>query len=595
MSDSALMMAAEGWSEVRGGLLWKWGALFAALAFMAFHAREGGLFHDAWVLPVLLAWFACSVVYTSLLMGRMRAGVTVPGRLLTIASYLSFAVDLAAVSYLIYNRGAHSGYAVLYPLVIISFSTLCPSRRCFYAAGATALASYGAVGYLTRGVRFLGEEMFWTHVAFVAAFLFSSHRFHELMQRHTRLAQIKNELEASTQELSATNELLSELSFRDALTGLYNHRFFYHRLTEEVKRAEITGQPLALLMLDIDFFKLYNDTHGHVRGDEVLKEVARLIREQCRETDLVCRYGGEEFAVILPGTGAEAAAAVGDRIRRAVAEHPFPGRETQPGRRLTVSLGAAVYPTDASSVGDLVDRADQALYRAKHRGRNTVQRFFCLGGQEVEQAEAGQMLDAELRQTVQSLLAVVNARDRYTYGHAERTAEYAGALASRLGLDPAEARLVRYAGWVHDLGLIEVSGNLLTKQGPLSESEKAALRQHTLFGVSLIEPLFNVEALAAMVRHHHERWDGGGYPDGLAGEAIPLGARVIAVAESFDAMLQARPYRPAMTPEEAVAELRRGAGTQFDPRVVETFIAMLEEMSANRSSCPLPWAASGLR
>lgn len=584
-------MTDIGRARVRSGLFWKWVAFALALGD-AFYHHFGRMQSEWGRLPLLLVvWFVYNIFYGHHILRRFRCSCD-PDPRTEFLAYGSLVLDLVLISWMVASHGGvNSAYVVLYPTAMIAFAAICHRRIRVFTAGLAALGAYTVASFVANGFSFLSEEVFWAYTLFGLSFLVTSRRFLEVVGEHERLLREKVELEASSQELAAVNEALHELSFKDALTGLYNHRFFYHRLSEEIRRAEVTGQPVALLMLDIDFFKEFNDTHGHVKGDMVLKSVADLMRRHCRETDIVCRYGGEEFAVILPGTGAETAGAVGERIRSAIAEHNFPGQETQPGGRITVSLGAAVFPTDAASGGDLVDRADQALYKAKHSGKNKVQLYFSLCNDEHAEPLGSELaMDADLRQTIQCLLAVINARDHYTYGHSERVAEYAAALASYIGQPPEVVRQVRYAGWVHDLGMIEVSSDVLLKQGPLNEREKAVIRRHTLFGVSLIEPLIEVEHLLPMVRHHHENWDGSGYPDGLAGEDIPLGARIIGVVESFDAMLQTRPYRPALSAEEAVAELRRGAGSKYDPKLVEAFITMLKEKSVDGLHCSVPWA-----
>lgn len=375
-------------------------------------------------------------------------------------------------------------------------------------------------------------------------------------------------------ELAVQVEQLRELADRDGLTGLYNHRTFMEFLAQAVDEARAARRSLALLMIDLDHFKVYNDTLGHPQGDRLLVEFARVLAGCVRETDLVARYGGDEFTVMLAGADSTAAVEVAERIRGTVARYPFPGREVLPDGRLTVSIGLAFYPSSARTCADLVRRADAALYEAKRTARNRVEVYYS-ALEELRETLAGER--GALITTVKSLLAVINARDRYTFHHSEQVVRYSTWIGRGLGLEGDPLRQLRVAALVHDLGKIQVDPAILTKPGPLTPAEWEQIRQHPIHGANILRPVPALASVIPAVLHHHERWDGKGYPDGLAGEQIPLPARIIAVADAFDAMTTDRPYRPALTEEGAARELRRGAGSQFDPAVVESFLKALEE------------------
>jgi diguanylate cyclase (GGDEF)-like protein/PAS domain S-box-containing protein len=375
-------------------------------------------------------------------------------------------------------------------------------------------------------------------------------------------------------ELAAQVDQLRELADRDGLTGLYNHRTFMELLAQAVEEARAARRSLALLMIDLDHFKVYNDTLGHPQGDRLLEEFGRVLVGCVRETDLVARYGGDEFTVLLAGADSTAAVEVAERIRRVVADYPFPGREILPGGRLTVSVGLAFYPSSARTCADLVRRADAALYEAKRTARNRVEVYYS-ALEELREALAGER--GALITTVKSLLAVINARDRYTFHHSEQVVRYSTWLARGLGLDGERLRELRVAALVHDLGKIHVDPAVLNKPGPLTAAEWEQMRQHPVHGANILRPVRSLGPVIPAVLHHHERWDGKGYPDGLAGEQIPLPARIIAVADAFDAMTTDRPYRPALTEEAAARELERGAGSQFDPSLVRVFLEVLAE------------------
>jgi len=354
----------------------------------------------------------------------------------------------------------------------------------------------------------------------------------------------------------------------DSLTELLNHRAFQTRLDEEVARARRGGQSLAVVMIDLDGFGAVNNAHGHQAGDITLLAVARCLRTQTRRADVAARYGGDEFALILPETDLGEALETAERVRGEVAR-----LTVAHGARaihVTASIGVAVLPDHATTREDLIGAADNASYAAKRAGKDRVRQAEHGALPHDPVALAAQLDDANLA-TVEALAATVDAKDPYTRGHSGRVAAYAAAIAGALDLPAADVTRVRQAGVLHDVGKIGVPDAILLKPDRLTDAEYAVIQQHPEIGERILQGLPFLRDILPAVRHHHERWDGGGYPDGLAGAAIPADAAILAVADSFDAMTSSRTYRPALPVGEAIRRVREGAGTQYDPRVVAAF------------------------
>ncbi len=353
------------------------------------------------------------------------------------------------------------------------------------------------------------------------------------------------------------------LALTDPLTGLGNHRHFHERLQRELTQAERDGVTLSLCLVDIDDFKRVNDRHGHPVGDRVLGQVASRLRQGGESF----RLGGDEFAVLLPGLDERAAIAVARSIVERVS-----AVETEHVGAVTVSAGVAAYPAQGVGRDELIRLADSALYWAKEDGKNrarTYQAATSLELSQLHQLAEGPDRAARYRAAA-SLAKAVDARDVYTGSHSERVGELSARIARRLGIDEPQIELTRLAGSLHDLGKLAIPEEILRKPGALNESERLVLQRHPQIGYRMLESL-GVEPIAEWVLHHHERWDGNGYPDRLRGEEIPLGARIIFVADAFDAMTSERVYRKPLAERDAVFELERCAGSQFDPAVVDAF------------------------
>ncbi len=364
-------------------------------------------------------------------------------------------------------------------------------------------------------------------------------------------------------------DMLKGLVHYDGLTGLYNHRYFYDMIEEYFSDAQERNQPLALLFMDLDYFKYYNDLNGHQEGDEVLKTIAELIKNSVRATDIVSRYGGEEFAVILPNTEQEEALRIAERVRLAVWTEEFVGEEYLPNERLTISIGVSVYPDNATNEIDLIKYADEALYRAKFLSRNTVQPYYSILDDLQKDVSEN---DLEIIASIRTLIAVINAKDRYTYSHIERVVSYCEMMADRLGLDAETKKTFIYAAYMHDLGKINIPEEILIKTGKLTDSEWEILKNHSKNGAEIINSVSVLTDVVPIIMQHHERYDGTGYPMNLKGEEITYLARVLTIADSFDAMTSHRPYQTMKTHAEAFDELAKCSGSQFDPDIVRIFI-----------------------
>lgn len=364
-------------------------------------------------------------------------------------------------------------------------------------------------------------------------------------------------------------------SMTDGLTGLYNHQYFHDRLDEELHQAASSDTSLSLLFCDLDFFKVFNDANGHQAGDAALKEVAQIMTQAKRRTDIAARYGGEEFALLLLDCSTPDAFSVAERIRELVANHVFAGANGSIAN-LTVSIGVVTFPQDASLKAELVDRADWSMYYAKHTGRNRVS-VFALEREQIELAVPERSYHEELYlSTVYALAAAVDARDHYTRHHSEEVARYATAIARSMGLSGAETAQIRVTALLHDVGKLGTPDEILNKPDRLTEEEWAIIKEHPRLGVEILRHVRSLLPHLPAIRCHHEWYDGSGYPDGLKGDGIPSVARIISVADAYQAMTSDRPYRQALGRDAARRELRDKAGIQFDREVVEAFLEVLE-------------------
>jgi diguanylate cyclase (GGDEF)-like protein len=365
----------------------------------------------------------------------------------------------------------------------------------------------------------------------------------------------------------------------DRLTGVVNRESVLAELVNEVERASRYGKPLAVAFIDIDRFKPINDTYGHNSGDAVLRQIANRVSENIRASDVFGRYGGEEFMLVLPETTADEAIILAEQLRTLVMQEPLVIAGDQ-RLQVTVSIGIAGGRGAQLQADSLVDQADAAMYAAKSLGRN---RTYLYRDIDEEGAVRKAPISAESRaaaaaigqwasDTATEALASVLAPQPHHRGRpSDMIAALATGLALELGLPHEEIERVRIASLLHDLGKLAVPAEILDKPTTLTDGEWQAIGEHPRIGQVILEQASSLREAIPVILHHHERFNGGGYPHGLKGNEIPLGARIVSVADSYHAMVHDRPYQDAKTHEEALNELRRHAGTQFDPEVVEIF------------------------
>jgi diguanylate cyclase (GGDEF)-like protein len=375
----------------------------------------------------------------------------------------------------------------------------------------------------------------------------------------------------------------------DPLTGVANRQAVLGRVDEEIARASRYHRPLSVVMVDLDHFKRLNDTYGHQAGDMVLRHVAQLLAENVRMVDTAGRYGGEEFLLVLPETDPDAAASLAEKLRRIVGGSlvRLPGGELV---TVTLSAGVAGGPGEVLGSDALVRDADAALYSAKALGRNQVYVFReIVEGDTIRRSpirpEArSQALDvgrAAMAAAQDALIATLAQRDSWSGRPSTLIAEASVALARAIDLPDGELDRIRTASLLHDLGKLAIPEEILAKPGDLGASEWRVVAEHPKIGQVVLEQAGALRDAATIVLHHHEWYDGRGYPHGLSGEDIPIGARIVSIVDAYEAMIGGRPYRGAISHRAAIAELRRQAGVQFDPELVEVFAALYPDA--------LPW------
>lgn len=381
---------------------------------------------------------------------------------------------------------------------------------------------------------------------------------------------------------TAQKEILHKLSITDELTGLYNQRYFHSILQTCFEQAKRNGGSLGLILMDIDDFKMINDTYGHIYGDSVLKKAGEIFNTLAEEGQFVCRYGGDEFAVVIPNATISAIEKKAEHLKQGFNDLGTNFFLKELRDTISLSIGISEYPSLSSNIEELFSQADTALYHAKNLGKDKIHFYQDI----MKQLRKGISSDhQQLIGAFKALLSTISAKDKYTLGHSERVSVYAVKIGKALGLPFQEICTLQYAGLLHDIGKIEIPKSILNKAGSLTDEEFALIRMHPIYGENILEPLNELGQLLLYVRHHHERFDGKGYPDGLAGKKISLGARILCVADSFDAMLSERPYCPRKTTKQALDELKRCSGSQFDPLVVRAFTSVVKlEQTQNQAA-----------
>ena len=381
-----------------------------------------------------------------------------------------------------------------------------------------------------------------------------------------------------------------QLATVDAMCGIRNRQSLLVQLQAELQRAARYDRPLSIVLMDLDHFKRLNDSYGHDAGDRVLRELAQLVAANIRSVDVIGRYGGEEFLLILPETQPESAAAIAEKLRWLIASREIVLAD---GDRVhvTVSAGVAGGPGAVLRLDPLVRDADAALYSAKALGRNQVFVFRETGDDgtirkaPIDPAARQRAVDvgkAAMAAAQDALLRTIADRDAWAGKPSTLIAEASVEVALALGLPAGELDRIRTASLLHDLGKLAIPDEILQKPGELAEREWRIVAEHPKIGQVVLEQAGALRDAAIIVLHHHEWFDGRGYPLGLAGNDIPLGARIVSIADAYEAMVAGRPYRAAISHEAALTELRRQAGYQFDPQLVELFAELFAD--------GVPWA-----
>ncbi len=394
-------------------------------------------------------------------------------------------------------------------------------------------------------------------------------------------------------------EMSDELANTDTLTLLYNHRGFQEILTNEISRAKTNKQQLSVMMLDINNITKINRELGHAKGDEVIKLVAEKVRQNLRQGDIAGRYGGDELAIILPNTSSEQAKYVAEYLTYSLSCCFID--ELGP---IKVAVGVATYPDCTSDKEKLLILAEQAMYISKAKGYkdgmsaiisssdfnfwdNSALKSYAeviskrhaqLGINFEEELiekfnEDHDISDTRTWEIATSLAGAIDAKDPYTKGHSTSVSKFSEALARAINLPEKEVARITLGALLHDVGKIGIPETVLKKEGPLSDEEWIIMKQHPVIGVDkVLAPNPNLQDLIPIVKYHHERIDGKGYPEGLSNGDIPLAAKIVAIADTYHALVSDRPYRKGMNIEKAFAILEEGAGTQWDANLVRTFI-----------------------
>jgi diguanylate cyclase (GGDEF)-like protein len=389
------------------------------------------------------------------------------------------------------------------------------------------------------------------------------------------LAPVAQQLDAVVEALAVAREAATT----DRLTHVANRQTLLARLFEELERVARYGRPLSVAFIDLDHFKSINDTHGHEVGDTVLRGVADIFRENTRKQDVVGRYGGEEFVLVLPETTVDEATAVAEKLRLLVLKKRFAAGATEVA--VSVSIGVAGGAGPNLRVDELLRDADAAMYSAKSLGRNQTYVFAETDDDSARiprapisadgRARAAEVGELARRAAEDALAAVVSPLPHYRGRPSPLIAAIAVKMAMEIGLPEQEIERIRLAALLHDVGKVAVPEQILEKPGPLSAEEWQSIVQHPRIGQLIIDQVATVKDAGAIILHHHERFSGHGYPYGLRGADIPLGARIVAIADAYDAMVHDRPYRAAVSHAAAVEEIRRYAHLQFDPELVVLF------------------------
>lgn len=410
-----------------------------------------------------------------------------------------------------------------------------------------------------------------------SAFEQSRAHAHSIEKLNQELQATRRQLQLNNTELAKANHLLHQQATTDPLTGLPNHRSMTVSLDRELERSGRYGRPCSLLFLDLDHFKALNDSCGHLAGDSALREMVTPISSGLRANDVAGRWGGEEFVVILPETEPIEAMSVAERLRALVGQHPF---APVAGGHLTCSIGVATFPYDASTRDALIGAADKAMYAAKRLGRDQVRSAVdpSVVAFLTEVRRGASREEASMWGIVEALTTIVAVHDADEDAESARVAELSMRVAMNLGLNNTEVRLIGLAGRLHDVGMVSVPPSIQSDEGPPGGEARLRFRAHASVGADIVGRVPSLSMLSPLIRAHHEQWSGAGYPDGLRGAEIPMGARIIGVCAAFCSLTHTHRDRVALyTAEAALREVESGSGTLFDPGVVRALRGTVEE------------------
>lgn len=369
----------------------------------------------------------------------------------------------------------------------------------------------------------------------------------------------------------------------DMLTGLCNRKYFNEQLNEVFEKCRLQNESLSLLIVNLDDFKLYNQLYGNHEGDIVLKKVAGTITSLIGKHGVAGRYGGKEFSILMPGYDAHRTLNLANNLKEQISQINR-GSSNETMKLITFSGGICVYPYGASTVKQLVYNADMSVYNAKRSGKNKILVYtyeihdnavHTVSEVDEESVRSGKY--SEYASTIYALTAAIDAKDHYTFSHSQKVAKYATALASAAGLNEDHVNIIYESALLHDIGKISIPESILSKTSRLTNEEYEIMKKHVENSIAIIRHLPSLDYVIPSVVGHHERWDGKGYPRGLKGEDIPISARCLAIADSFDAMTSVRAYKEAYSVDYALQEIEKNEGLQFDPKLAALFVKITRE------------------